>query len=135
MRLCHCRALAGLAGLICALLSSAAFAVSGCDLGSSAGGCVDGWFSVYKDATAWELTIKDVAADGKCAYAKVIIDRNNKDDKETRSPNVCGKDKTRAFRGHMQYSGTRGARLEVCIDRNNQPDSCKRIYYEYEIGG
>lgn len=132
MRCCHSRALAGLAGLTCTLLAGAAFAdyINRC--GAKTASCAKGSMSVSHDVTEWTLTITDYKADGNCAYAKVIVDRNNKDDEEFRSLNVCGNDRSWSFNGDVQYSGTRGARLELCVDRNNRPDVCSKAHYAYE---
>lgn len=98
----------------------------------SDGSCVKGSVSVKKDRTNWNLTVKDNKKDGHCAYAKMIIDRNNWRDEEIRSSNACGEGNSASFPGNVQYSHTRGARLEVCLDKNNRPDPCEKVHYEYE---
>jgi hypothetical protein len=124
---------ATLAGSTCMLVTWAAHASAVDRCGGDVGSCAVGSISVYKDVTYWNLTIIDSASDANCAYAKVTIDRNNLPDPVFRSPNACPKGDTRVFRGDVQYSGTRGARVEVCIDRNSLPDRCTNIHYEYEI--
>jgi hypothetical protein len=99
---------------------------------SGVASCARGSVTVHKDVTSWDLTVKDSGDDKNCAYAKMIIDRNNREDVISRSPNACGKDKEVKFTGNTQNSGTRGARVEVCIDRNNRSDKCTKIHYEYE---
>jgi hypothetical protein len=123
----------GIATLGVIVLTKLVYA-SGVDrCGGNVGSCAEGGVSVYKDVTDWSLTVLDYMKDGNCAYAKMIIDRNNRSDTEIRSPNACGQGNTTSFNGNVQYSGTRGARLEVCIDKNNLPDQCTKIHYEYEI--
>jgi hypothetical protein len=110
------------------IVSASAGSVDRC----AGGSCVNGSISVHKDKINWNFTVKDNKKDGNCAYAKVIVDRNNLPDKESRSPNVCGEGKTGSFNGDLQYSGTRAARVEACVDLNNRPDSCTLIYNEIE---
>jgi hypothetical protein len=101
--------------------------------GSAVAGCANGYVSVYKDVTSWDLTVKDNGSDGNCVYANIIIDRNNLPNTTIRTQNACGKGKTVKFPGNAQYSGTRGARVEVCLDLNLRSDKCTKIHYEYEI--
>lgn len=133
MRLTNSRLPAALAVLASMFLTVPASAGSVDRCGGEVGSCADGFIGVYKDKTYWDLTIEDNQADANCAYAKVIVDRNNRSDQEFRSPNACRKGNKEIFRGNTQYSGTRGARIEVCVDRNNSLDKCTKIHYEYEI--
>lgn len=97
------------------------------------GGCrVYGTLNVHADTTTWNLTVVDAKQDGNAAYAKVVVDRNNLPDAEFRSANAAPAGSSVNFPGNTKQSGTRGAKVLACIDKNNQPDTCTQIAYVAE---
>lgn len=129
MSLKNVLAIAAFAGYTCALLMPAYARVDAC---GESGSCIVGDITVSRDVTTWNLEVRDFTGDGNCAYALIRIDRNNLPDHEDRSPNVCGEGKKMPWNGRLQYSGTRGARVIACMDRNNLPDQCSVIHYQRE---
>ena len=103
-------------------------------VGDPSYGCVQGTITVRRDVTSWSLTVKDNRADGYGVYAKVVIDRDNLTDPVFRSQNVGPAGAARDFYGGpVQYSYTRGARIELCQDIPSWPDTCKTAHYEAEV--
>lgn len=131
------RALVGVLAVAALLMVPSPASASSFDykcVGDPSYACVKGTITVSRDVTSWNLTIKDNRSDGTGVYAKVGIDRNNLPDPEFRSQNVGPAGAERSFSGGpVQYSGTRGAYITLCRDRNNQPDECHRAHYEPEM--
>lgn len=122
-------AIAAFAGYTCVLLMPAYAKVDACGEGGS---CVVGDITVSRDVTSWNLDVRDFTRDGNCAYVRIKVDRKLLPDEEVRSPNSCVEGRGRPWTGSVQYSGTRGARVIACEDRNNKTDVCSVIHYQPE---
>lgn len=124
-------ALVTLASMFLAVPASATNYPQTCRLGNAS--CIGGNISVKDNVTNWSFTIRDNKADGNCAYAKIIIDRDRLPDVESDSPRACGNGSTKSWAGKSAaFYRTVGARVFACIDRNLQPDSCDEAFYEAE---
>ncbi|MGH9210187.1 MAG: hypothetical protein ACRD2C_05830 [Acidimicrobiales bacterium] len=77
----------------------------------------------------WGFYVRDIARDGYCVFAQVVVKISFANDDEIRGPNACGVGTLIEWEGASGWhERVTGAQVNLCRDVPRAPDHCTEVW-------